>query len=78
MDRYKAGVLRHRLAGEPWLFLTRSGKLSTNAVPDILARRCCAAGLEPCGPHKLRHSWADDENVGHVGLRYQRVGWLVV
>ena len=39
LDRYKRTRSRHRLSDLPWLFLTRSGKLSKNALPDILARR---------------------------------------
>lgn len=59
IDRYKRVRARHRCANLPQLWIGHRGAMSRKGVPEMLAKRSKAAGIQHVHPHMLRHTWAD-------------------
>lgn len=59
LDRYLRARPRHRLAGQPNLWLTHHGSLTMKGLATVLAGRAAQAGIGHVHPHQMRHSWAD-------------------
>ena len=58
VDRWLRVRRTHRYAELPWLWIGPRGRLGPSGVQQMLKRRCAAAGVEPFGPHALRHRFA--------------------
>ncbi len=60
LDRYLRVRSQHPHAAAPWLWLGRDGRLSENAVYQMVERRGAQAGLKvKLHPHLFRHTFAD-------------------
>jgi site-specific recombinase XerD len=77
LDRYKRARGRHRNAGSAWLWLSRSGRLTTNGIPLMLKRRAAQAGVGHVHAHQFRHTFAHRflVNGGTEGDLQRLGGW---
>jgi site-specific recombinase XerC len=57
IDRYLRARARHPVAGEPWLWLGKQGRLGDTGVAQVVKRRGQQAGLK-LHPHLFRHTFA--------------------
>jgi site-specific recombinase XerD len=57
IDRYLRARSRHSMAGEPWLWLGKQGRLGDTGVAQVVKRRGEQAGLK-LHPHLFRHTFA--------------------
>ena len=51
-----------------WTVRTPRQPLTRQGVADVVRRACAAAGMEPAGPHRLRHALAGELLAAGAGL----------
>jgi len=66
LDRYLRARRKHDAAREPWLWLGRRGRLTSDGLRQMLDRRCADAGIAPINPHRFRHTFA--HNAKRLGM----------
>lgn len=59
IDRYRRARGQHPNASSEYLWLGRSGPLSSDGLHQMLQRRAAMAGIEHMHAHLLRHAFAD-------------------
>jgi site-specific recombinase XerD len=60
LDRYLRRRSQHSLAGEPWLWVGRGGRMTPSGIRQMIWRRSEEAGIGRIHPHQLRHSFAHE------------------
>lgn len=77
LDRYIRLRRGHRSASTEALWLGQDGPLTVTAFPQIIAKRCAAAGLPRLHPHQFRHTFAHEylADGGQEGDLMRLAGW---
>lgn len=77
IDRYLRLRVKHRLAGDPAMWIGPKGGTTASGLDQMLERRCEQAGIPTIHPHQLRHTSAHQwmEAGGSEGDAMALFGW---
>lgn len=77
VDRYIRARAVHPHAADPWLWLSKKGRLTPSGIYQMIKDRGNEAGLPEPHPHQVRHTFSRDwlANGGSEGDLMRLAGW---